>query len=147
MTFHVTELCRITTGPMTSSSSDGNNGAFDFESPESGWRLAVIASDGHSWEHVSVHAYQGRNGRKQRVPNWREMCYVKRLFWDDDDTVIQFHPRRSEYVNTHPNVLHLWRPTREKIPEPPSWMVGMKEGESYEEVMARVSAAEVEAKP
>jgi hypothetical protein len=144
VTFHVTETCRILNGPMASNSSYGNNGSFDLPSPESGWRLAVVASDGKGWEHVSVHAYYSQGRRvKMRVPNWREMCYVKSLFWDEEDTVMQLHPKRSEYVNTHPNVLHLWRSMREKIPEPPSWMVGMKDGETYEEIMDKVAEADL----
>jgi hypothetical protein len=38
------------------------------------------------------------------------MCYVKRLFWDADDVVMQLHPRESEYVNAHPHVLHAGSP-------------------------------------
>jgi hypothetical protein len=37
------------------------------------------------------------------------MCFVKGLFWDDEDVAIQFHPAKSEYVNFHPFALHLWR--------------------------------------
>lgn len=52
------------------------------------------------------------------------MCFIKDLFWDEDDTVIQFHPPRSEYVNCHPHCLHLWRPIGIEIATPPKWMVG-----------------------
>ena len=121
--FHVPELARNTTHPLLgTTSADGNNGAFDIESPEPGWRLALICSDGIGWEHVSVHA---NRGRRLRTPNWREMSYVKDLCWDDEDVVMQLHPRRSEYVNNHPNVLHLWRPTAREIPTPPSFTVGI----------------------
>lgn len=124
MAFHVPELSRDTQHPILgSTSADGNNGAFDIESPEPGWRLALICSDGMGWEHVSIHAYQG-TGRKQRTPNWREMCYVKDLCWDDEDVVMQLHPRKSEYVNNHQHVLHLWRPYTATIPLPPIETVG-----------------------
>jgi hypothetical protein len=103
--------------------SDGNNGAFDFASPEPGWRLACVASDGEGWEHVSIHAYNSIM-TKQRVPSWKEMCYAKRLFWQGDDVVMQLHPREADYVNCHPHVLHLWRPTNAAIPLPPSELVG-----------------------
>lgn len=68
--------------------------------------LNVISSgdgpDCGGWEHVSVsHAH--------RCPTWQEMCRVKDLFWSEDETVLQFHPRRTEYINLHPNCLHLWR--------------------------------------
>jgi len=132
MSFHVPELSRITDHPLLgSTSADGNNGAFDLESPEPGWRLSVIASDSsdpdipdewRGWEHVSARAYRSD---RSRVPTWREMSFLKGLFWDDEDVVMQLHPRRSEYVNNHPHVLHLWRPTRVQIPTPPSILVGV----------------------
>jgi len=131
MSFHVPEPSRITTGPMGSAPQAGFWGAFDVESCEPGWRLAMIATDGddpdcpeaHGWEHVSVHAYRPRTGQ-MRTPNWREMCQMKDLFWDGEDVVMQLHPRRSEYVNQHPHVLHLWRPTHVELPTPPKSLVG-----------------------
>jgi hypothetical protein len=137
MSFHVPELSRDTQHPILGTTrADGNNGAFHIESPEPGWTLALIASDGEGWEHVSVHAYRTRQvdvvgllGRaestpKMRTPTWKEMSYVKRLCWDAEDVVMQLHPRESEYVNCHPNVLHLWRPTTASIPTPPVEFVG-----------------------
>lgn len=122
MSFHVPELSRFQGEPsLASDATDGNNGAFFIESPEPGWRLFLIASDGLSWEHVSVSA---RRATQSRIPTWREMAYVKNLCWDDEDVVIQFHPRKSEYVNCHPHVLHLWRPTDAVIPTPHPAMVG-----------------------
>jgi hypothetical protein len=128
--FHVPELARNTTHPtLGSTAADGHNGAFEIESPEPGWRLALICSDGTDapdvpdwqWEHVSVHAFRGD---RHRVPTWKEMSYVKRLCWDGEDVVMQLHPRESRYVNAHPSVLHLWRPTHQAIPEPPDILVG-----------------------
>jgi len=40
--------------------------------------------------------------------------------------VMQIHPRKSEYVNCHPYVLHLWRPINQVIPTPNPLMVGLK---------------------
>lgn len=78
--------------------------------------LHVIFADGDGWEHVSV-------STKGRPPNWDEMCYVKDLFWDAEDTVLQFHPPRSSYVNQHANCLHLWRPAGVNVTLPPTIMV------------------------
>jgi hypothetical protein len=143
MAFHVSELSRVTSGRMRSSFMDGNNGAFDIESPEPGWRLAIIASDGTEdigvpealgWEHVSVHAYRPGSQRPRsvttkpdlvRTPAWKEMVYVKDLFWDAEDVVMQLHPKRSEYINQHPKVLHLWRSRLREIPTPPPILVGV----------------------
>jgi hypothetical protein len=122
--FHVPKRSRIVSGPQATTWVDGNNGAFEFDSPSPGWSLFVICSDGGGWEHVSVHARR-KNG-PPRIPTWREMCFVKSLFWDPEDVAMQLHPRESEYVNQHPCVLHLWRPTTAVIPTPPSIMVGLR---------------------
>lgn len=88
-----------------------------------GWprrRVAVVASWGSGWEHVSV-------SLRDRCPTWDEMCVVKDIFWDAEITVMQIHPPKSQYVNQHPYCLHLWRPQHNTIPTPPMWMVGIKE--------------------
>lgn len=127
--FHVPQLARIMHGPLGTTSLDGNNGAFTFDSSEPGWQLFLICSDGTEapdvpewqWEHVSVSA---RRGDRVRIPTWKEMSYVKRLCWDAEDVVMQLHPRESEYVNCHTSVLHLWRPKNQTIPTPPAELVG-----------------------
>lgn len=121
MTFHVPNKYRIRTGRIGSDDSIGNAGAFEIKLKH-GQTVFVIASDGAGWEHVSV-------SRRDRCPTWDEMCQVKAMFWDEDDCVVQFHPPRSEYVNNHPNCLHLWRPAdgNLQIPMPHSLLVGIKE--------------------
>lgn len=88
-----------------------------------GEALVVIAHNGKAmtfgedrplrgWEHVSV-------STKNRTPNWTEMCFVKDLFWAEDECVVQFHPPKSDYINYHPYVLHMWRSIRKTFPMPP----------------------------
>jgi hypothetical protein len=115
---------RIKEGLLGSDDGYGNNGCFMLPSCVPGRSLCAIASDGMKWEHVSVSAIQkGIN----RTPTWGEMCQIKNLFWEDEDCVIQFHPPKSEYINNHPNVLHLWKPEGEEIKTPPSILVGIKQ--------------------
>jgi hypothetical protein len=119
------EAARVKLGPWGSLSSDGANGAFFIMGPNGRW-LRIIASDGadpvaEGWEHVSV----SREDMKF-CPSWVEMCFVKDLFWDEEETVIQFHPPRSEYVNHHPTTLHLWRSRTNAIATPPAILVGPK---------------------
>jgi hypothetical protein len=114
--FHVPEQYRITTGPLASTTAQGNNGAFMVPILLSGCIAGVIASDGEGWEHVSV-SFQCR------TPLWEEMRAIKDVFWDPEDCVIQYHPPRSEYVNNHPHCLHLWRPVNGDIIRPPRIMV------------------------
>lgn len=117
MSFHVPNKYRIRRGPIGSDDSIGNAGAFAV--PHKKARFMVIASDSIGWEHVSV-------SMPDRCPTWKEMCLIKDLFWDPEDTVIQYHPAESEYVNNHPFCLHLWRPVGLDLPIPPSILVGVK---------------------
>lgn len=120
MSFHVPEADRVRIGNLASSGTHGNNGAFEVRVGRV--RLWVIASDQGGWEHVSVsHPY--------RCPTWDEMAQVAALFWDAEDTVIQFRPPASDYVNCHPYCLHWWRPTHADLPRPPVWMVGPRAAE------------------
>lgn len=121
--FHVPEEYRITKGRVASTSEFGNNGVFEIPPIRGGRKLFCVASDGAGWEHASVHVL---DGRRMHIPTWSEMCHIKDLFWDDEDLVIQYHPPKSNYVNNHAYVLHLWRPTNQKIPNPPSILVGVK---------------------
>jgi hypothetical protein len=88
--------------------------------------LNCIVSDGGGWEHVSVTI---KNNTSQ-VPSRELMALVRYTFWDEEDTVMELWPPKSEYVNNHEGCLHLWRPTPESgltIPLPPSIMVGIKD--------------------
>lgn len=90
---------------------------------------SVIWSNGGGWEHVSVCPY-----KRSYTPSWDDMCALKDMFFHEDETVVQHHPAKSEYVNNMPNCLHLWRPTEADLPTPPAIMVGIKKGQTPEEV-------------
>ena len=106
---------RVTRGALASDSTFGNNGCFML--PYKGETFCVIASDGDGWDHVSV-------SLRSRCPTWAEMCFVKALFFDPEETVMQLHPPKSQYVNMHKYCLHLWRPQNSRIPAPPTYMIG-----------------------
>jgi hypothetical protein len=127
---------RLTTGLMASHAEWGAYGAFFVQGP-CGEELTIVASGADAddamsegWEHVSV-------STRRRPPNWQEMCFVKDLFWDEEECVIQFHPPRSEYVNNHPHCLHLWRPIDDHVRLPPSILVGAKDRGVLTELEAR----------
>ena len=93
---------------------DGGNGIFKVY--VGGKSFYVIASNGGGWEHVSVTPH---NIKRQTCPTWEEMCAIKDMFFKDDETVVQYHPPKSDYVNNHPCCLHLWRPLGKEVPRPP----------------------------
>lgn len=94
----------------------GNRGAFLVNGPTG--LLQVIVSDQMGWEHVSVTYH-----KKKRIPTWDDMCFVKDLFWAEDEVVVQYHPAKTDYINNHEHVLHLWRPVVVVLPVPPKEMV------------------------
>ena len=73
--FKVPNQYRIRDGELGSTDEIGNNGAFLILYQS--FTLRVIASDGMDWEHVAV-------SLPNRTPNWREMCFIKDLFWDGE---------------------------------------------------------------
>lgn len=97
------------------------NGSFVI--PFNGLELFAICSDGSDWhksgltgkpwEHVSV-------SLTHRCPTWEEMEHVRSLFFDDDETVVQFSVPRSEHLNHHEFCLHMWRMVAGTFPKPPA---------------------------
>lgn len=114
MAFHVPNEYRLRFGEYATDDSIGNNGVFVVPYVQINFRCIVSNTD--HWEHVSV-------SLPLRCPTWEEMSFIKSVFWDCDDVVMQLHPAKKDYVNNHPYCLHLWRPLRHKIPTPPKWLV------------------------
>ena len=103
--------------------SDGGWAEAHLASSKKNSPAMVVFSWGGGWDHVSV-------SFRNRVPTWDEMCEIKRMFFRPDEICVEYHPAESEYVNNMPYCLHIWRPQREPIPTPPSWMVGTKQGQT-----------------
>lgn len=109
------EPCRERHGCFGSNPGD-LFGAFAIKGPAKAM-LQIVAASGaepivEKWEHVSVSV-------KWRCPTWEEMLFVKSLFWDDDDCVVQFHPPKAHYINTFKFCLHLWCWRGGLFPMPP----------------------------
>lgn len=123
----VPERFRLKKGVMASDSSLGNNGAFIIPHYKiSNYEINCLVSDGMGWQHVSV-TISSTEIKVKRCPTWEEMCFVKSMFWNDDESVMQLHPPKSEWVNNHPYCLHLWKPDNAEIPLPLQVMVGNKD--------------------
>ncbi len=100
------------------------------------WKGTVICSTGAGWEHVSVSPEKMRT-----MPSWDDMCMIKEIFWKDDESVIQIHPPKVQYVNNMPNCLHLWRCTYKDMVLPPSCLVGIRKGQSLDDLMREIKEA------
>lgn len=66
--------------------------------------LEAECIDGKLWLHLSVCPQSVK-----RTPSWDELRWCKEYFLGDRKAV-QVLPPRAEYVNAHPNVLHLYAP-------------------------------------
>lgn len=101
------------------------------------WKGSIIASWGGGWEHVSVSPY-----KHHIIPSWDDMCYIKNLFWNEDECVVQYHPPKSQYVNMMPNCLHLWKPVGHEFEMPPSILTGLRDGQTRESALKEIAAIE-----
>ena len=126
---------RVKDGRLGSTDEMGDAGAFRVPFGSGNTTLVVIATSGDPpipgteiWEHVSVRAVDtsATNAKyfSERTPTWDEMCFIKDLFWEPEECVIQYHPPKSKYRNIHPHVLHLWRKAGFDLPTPPSIFIG-----------------------
>src|SRR4051812_5832078 len=78
-------------------------GVFMMVSVIDGGDLRIIATSAEGWDHVSV-------SRRNRCPNWYELEQVKRTFFKEDETAVQYHVPPAEHINNNEHCLHLWRP-------------------------------------
>lgn len=85
------------------------------------------------WEHAAV------SGRNHKIPEWEIMCRVKDIFWDEEECCIEFHPRKSQYVNND-ECLHIWKPIGVELPEPDTILVGIQ-GMDQEETKKNIDFA------
>ena len=112
--------------------NDGMGGTY-YDSV-SGKYLHFIFSYQMGWEHLSV-------SMPNKTPTWEQMCRMKDIFWNKNETCVEYHPAESQYVNMHKHCLHIWRPiyckefcndpesTEELLPVPPHIMVGFRNEE------------------
>lgn len=91
------EKCRVA-GPF------GDNFGF-FKIKHGAVRLNCQVASGMGWDHVSV-------SLPFRCPTWEEMDFVKDLFFNPDEVVMQLHVAKTDHINRHPYCLHLWRPQK-----------------------------------
>jgi hypothetical protein len=71
-------------------------------------RLNFAFSVQMGWEHLSV-------STPDKTPTWDQMCAMKEAIFEDEEEAVEYHPKKSEYVNFHPHCLHIWRPNLELI--------------------------------
>jgi len=114
------EPFRVIRGAFATNKAHGNNGHFFI--PYNSKYLLCIVSDGAGWEHVSFRIVNKKNTRSW-IGDYRAMKFVKEMFWEDTECVVQYFPPKKDHINMHDNVLHLWKPTDQELPMPKKVMV------------------------
>lgn len=72
----------------------------------------VIASEDFvGWDHVSAHIISVESGSLNRTPNNEEMQFLRNIFFEDEDVVVEFHPAKKDYINNYSYALHMWKST------------------------------------
>ena len=115
--------------------NDGMGGKY-YDKYTGKW-LNFIFSYQMGWEHLSV-------SMPSRTPTWEQMCIMKDRFWNKNEACVEYHPREEDYVNNHKHCLHIWRPTHETLPTPPSILVGFRSEEEKQAFLMMANAMRVE---
>lgn len=115
--------------------NDGMGGKY-YDKYTGKW-LNFIFSYQMGWEHLSV-------SMPSRTPTWDQMCIMKDIFWNKNEACVEYHPREEDYVNNHKHCLHIWRPTHETLPIPPSILVGFRSEEEKQAFLMMANAMGVE---
>lgn len=125
------EEIRKTPNLFIEAETEGDGMGGHFYDYITGKNLNFIFSYQMGWEHLSV-------SMPSRTPTWEQMCRMKDIFWNEEETCVEYHPAKSQYVNLHPHCLHIWRPIKcedfynepdskeELLPIPPHLLVGFK---------------------
>ena len=100
------------------------------------WKGSIIVSHGAGWNHASVSPFKLRI-----MPTYDDLIMIKNICWNEDEDVIHVFPKKSEHVNNVENCLHLWEAYYTPMVLPPSCLVGLKEGQTRQEMMEEVKAA------
>ena len=101
--------------PYYDDMGDDKNGFFFI--PRVKGYFQVVASNGLGWEHVSFCLFDEKGKLEKRIPKYSEVCKVKEMFFGTE-AVYEIHPKEEDYINEHPYVLHLWKPTNKEMPLP-----------------------------
>lgn len=100
------------------------------------WTGSVICSHGAGWNHVSVSPF-----KKNIMPSYNDMRMIKDIFWNEDEVAIHIFPAKADYVNNVENCLHLWESYHKEQPLPPSCLVGIRQGQTKEELVKEIKEA------
>jgi len=119
---------RVTTGEGATNSSDGCKGNFKFKLNDAIVQVSFDDEAIGGWEHAVAVAFDkpqssiiSRLTAKDpvpRTPTNEEIMYVKRLFWEDEESVCEIIPAKGNETPWHHIARHLWKRTYSDFPMP-----------------------------
>ena len=81
------------------------------------YKASVVCNWDNEWEHVSM-----RPLKYSIIPDLNDICYLKNIFFNKDETVIQIYKNTCSMKNC----LHLWRCAYQDVLLPPCFMAGVQ---------------------
>ena len=94
------------------------------------WIGSVICTNSGGWNHISI-----APSNRRIMPSYEDLCLVKDMFWNEEESVIHVFPPKSQYVNNLSNCLHLWECYYTEMVLPPSFMVGLRKGQTMDDAI------------
>ena len=113
---HNDEIIKIPELELVQMGEDGGCGRVFLGTNHLNKAAFVVWSWGDGWDHVSV-------SFRNRCPTWDEMCRIKDMFFYPEETCVEYHPAKADYVNICNTCLHIWRPQNVELPKPPKHFV------------------------
>jgi hypothetical protein len=119
---------RIKEGEGATTDADGLNGNFKFALAGVIVQVSSSETEIEGYEHLIAVAFDkpqssiiSRLTAKDPVPRCltnEEKMQVKRLFWEDDECVVEYLPAKGSQMPFHFTATHLWRRTFSEFPMP-----------------------------
>lgn len=125
---------RVTEGEGATNDADGLNGNFTFKLKDAIVQVSFAGDEIPGWEHAVAVCFDKPSSSiisrftskepEPRCPTNEEIMHIKRLFFDDDEAVVEIIPAKGNQTPWHPIARHLWHRTFSEFPMPLKTEVG-----------------------
>jgi len=123
------EPFRVTEGEGATTSEAGMSGNFSFKLKDAIVQVSFAGDEIEGWEHAIAVCFDKPQSNiisrltstkepEPRCPTNEEIMHIKRLFWEDDEAVVEIFPAKGNKTPWHTIARHLWRRTYSDFPMP-----------------------------
>lgn len=130
---------RVTEGEGASTDADGMNGNFTFKVGDAIVQVSSVQNSPEGWNHVICAAFEHPKSNiisrltaqqpRPRMTNGEETMAVKRLFFEDDETVVEYWPKKGSFLPMSLHARHLWQRIHSDVATPENALKKSVQGE------------------